>query len=106
VVFFPNTNLNMCRLVCERTLAKLAAMPVQLETGPALIAASIGLAQTDWEEQSGKEQGYSDFFEEWIRLLMAQADRALYHAKESGNGQVECYYRNGDDAGILDGQAQ
>ncbi|MDR1247831.1 MAG: GGDEF domain-containing protein [Treponema sp.] len=106
VVFFPNTRLDLCRLVCERALKKLAATPVRLDTGSAVITASVGLAQTDGEERDGKAQGYPDFFEEWIYLLVAQADRALYQAKASGGERAVSCYGERDGAGVLDGPAQ
>jgi diguanylate cyclase (GGDEF)-like protein len=104
-VFFPNTNLEICRLVCERVLKKLASTPVQLESGTAKITASIGLTQTDWEERDGKRPDDPDFSAEWICLL-AQADMALYQAKKDGRNRVASYYREKDDAILLDAQTQ
>jgi diguanylate cyclase (GGDEF)-like protein len=86
VALFPGTGLEPCRLACDRALRRLAATPVQLESGLAVLTASAGLAETDWEARAGEEE-LPDFSAEWMSLA-TRADFALYEAKRSGRNRA------------------
>jgi diguanylate cyclase (GGDEF)-like protein len=87
VVFFPATRLEHCRLACQRALKALSAAPVQVESGPAFITVSVGLAETVWNAGLGEGSDCPDFSAEWM-LLAARADRALCQAKRSDRART------------------
>jgi diguanylate cyclase (GGDEF)-like protein len=103
LVFFPNTRLEVCQMACERALTALVSAPVQLETGPAALTASIGLTQT---AGAAGGRGYADFSTEWvIYQMMTQADRAAYRAKEGGCNRVVSYDGEREGEAVLDVRA-
>jgi diguanylate cyclase (GGDEF)-like protein len=103
VVFFPDTRLEICQMVCKRMLKQLSATPIRLASGTTKITMSIGLASMGWEAGAGKEPGYRGFSAEWaIYLLMTQADRALSQTKKEGRSRVVSYDGKRDGTVVWD----
>ncbi len=75
-VLLPGTDLQSATEVAERLRERFANVHVVLETGPPLhFTVSIGVAAL-------KEKNTN------LDILLTQADKALYQAKESGRNKV------------------
>jgi diguanylate cyclase (GGDEF)-like protein len=73
-VFFPETDAETARAVCERVRRMVADDPVPWESGEIPISVSAGVAA--WEPGDTSE------------TLVARADAALYRAKDAGRNRV------------------
>ncbi|MDR1219486.1 MAG: GGDEF domain-containing protein [Treponema sp.] len=85
--FFDNAGKKTGIAIAERFRRMLETSPVQLETGPAFITASFGVASIEDEDASG---GVNEAF---IEKLINHADQALYQAKNSGRNKVVSFNR-------------
>lgn len=74
-VFLPNTSLGDARAVAERLRARVAAIPLGIESGPIHITISVGVVQC--RESDTPED------------VLHRADSAMYRAKENGRNRVE-----------------
>ncbi|MDR2445757.1 MAG: GGDEF domain-containing protein [Treponema sp.] len=80
--FYGNADKKTGIAIAERFRKILESSPVQLETGPACITASFGVASI---EDEGVKCSVNDAF---IEKLINHADQALYQAKKSGRNKV------------------
>lgn len=76
VVMMRSTPLTEAVTVAERIRAVIAATPVEAETGPIPVTASIGVSAFDPNQPPSGQS------------LIAQADNRLYEAKELGRNRV------------------
>ncbi|SHH61586.1 diguanylate cyclase [Massilia sp. CF038] len=85
VALLINAELDAAALVAERIRASVAGTPVELQGGAALpVSVSIGVAVlNDFEREHAIEHVAQE--------LLAQADNALYKAKQSGRNRVIAY---------------
>lgn len=83
--FFDNATKKTGIAIAERFRRMLETSPVQLETGPAFITASFGVASIEDEDVTG---GINEAF---IEKLINHADQALYQAKNSGRNKVASF---------------
>jgi diguanylate cyclase (GGDEF)-like protein len=74
-VIAPDTDLADGRLLAERLREHVACEPIPTRTGPLHVTASIGLSQTSTAAES-------------LTAALARADRALYHAKQTGRNRT------------------
>ena len=80
VVLLPETSLEKARDVAEDLRQQVATMPVPLPTGGTFnLTASLGVAAI-----SGDSSNWSSAADE----ILAQADRAVYQAKDQGRNRV------------------
>jgi diguanylate cyclase (GGDEF)-like protein len=75
VFALPETDLNGARQLAERLRLRLAARPIETTAGPLPIAASLGVASTEVKVQD-------------VQALVANADAALFAAKQGGRNRV------------------
>jgi two-component system cell cycle response regulator len=72
----PDTQLEQVQLVAERLRNSVSEIPIRVPSGGKLsVTVSMGVTMLDAEDNDPAE-------------AMARADRALYHAKDSGRNQV------------------
>ncbi|MDR0556258.1 MAG: GGDEF domain-containing protein [Treponema sp.] len=88
--FFDNADKKTGVAIAERFRRTLESSPVQLETGPAFITASFGVASIEDEDVG---DGVNEAF---IEELINHADQALYQAKNLGRNKVVSFNRGGD----------
>jgi diguanylate cyclase (GGDEF)-like protein len=85
VFFFSGADEATGRHIAERVRAALEHNPVTLDTGPVQVTASFGLAMSETVEK----QENAD--EDYIAVLLRNADTALYQAKDQGRNKVICF---------------
>ncbi len=85
VVLLIDAELENATMVAERIRASVAGRPFELSTGAQLpVTVSIGVATLDDFERDNPVQGVA-------QALLAQADSALYKAKQTGRNRVIAY---------------
>lgn len=91
VVILPETELRDALYIGDELRRLVAAEPVQIDSGAVLVTVSLGVASMGPEHHDYKG-------------IFAQADYALYHAKNSGrnrvtyfNGEVPVEFPRGED---------
>jgi diguanylate cyclase (GGDEF)-like protein len=83
VFFFSGVNESCGQIIAERMRRVIENSPVKLESGPAPITASFGLAMSDTI--------LLPYNENYIKTLLSNAESALYRAKDEGRNQVMCF---------------
>jgi diguanylate cyclase (GGDEF)-like protein len=84
VFFFSGADEATGRIIAERVRAAMESSPVKLESGPAPVTASFGLAMSDTVPLPHDEN--------YIETLLGNADNALYRAKNEGRNRVVCFH--------------
>ena len=85
VVLLIDAELESATMVAERIRTSVAGRPFELSTGAQLpVTVSIGVATLDDFERDNPVQGVA-------QALLAQADSALYKAKQTGRNRVIAY---------------
>lgn len=80
VALLPDTKEEQAKMALEKVRSALEAVTIETEKGPMSCTVSIGAAQYDSEEQT-------------LDDVLAQADKALYMAKETGRNKI-CLYNH------------
>lgn len=75
ILFMPETRLAEALVVAERVRANIEAIVFKLETETLSVTASVGVAQSNGEDDS-------------LDKLILRADKELYRAKEAGRNRV------------------
>jgi diguanylate cyclase (GGDEF)-like protein len=82
VFLFGNADEAMGLHIAERVREAIQNSPISLETGQVTITASFGVAMA----------GYNEIQDDnYIEILIDNADSALYQAKHEGRNKVVCY---------------
>ncbi len=83
VILLPETDVEGAVVVAERIRASLEAEPVETDTGPAPVTASLGVS---WFDGSAPPQGLAP-----LNTLIDQAEEALRESKDGGRNLVTVY---------------
>jgi len=80
-LMMPETEISVAREICERLKNSVETTPMQGKQGTAYLTVSVGLSGYPQDGKSSAD-------------LIQAADRALYHAKESGRNCVVIYRKS------------
>jgi diguanylate cyclase (GGDEF)-like protein len=89
VFFLGNADLATGFKIAERLRKALESKPVNIETGPAQLTASFGIAPVINSEIPAQAAGQENI--NFILAIIDRADHALYKAKKSGRNRVVAY---------------
>ncbi|MDR2741351.1 MAG: hypothetical protein LBB98_04265 [Treponema sp.] len=82
-LFFSGAGEAACRIIAERIRTAIENSPVELESSPAPITASLGLTMSDMVPLPHDEN--------YIKVLLNNAGNALYRARDKGKNRVICF---------------